>query len=358
VTTFLSVPSRVRGCLLGGAVGDALGAPIEFHTWAQIRSMFGPDGLCEVLAPGHFTDDTQMTLFTCEGLLAAVLRQSERGISNPSAEVFLSYQHWLDTQEGRGRETTEGGARRRDSWLASDPRLHRREAPGNTCLSALQSGVAGTVHERINDSKGCGAVMRAAPAGIIPSHGDPKVAYEVGCMTAALTHGHDLAIHSAGLFAAVICRVLGGEFISEAAQSSLELTIPEIRTTIESALELGKHGVPTAEVIESELGGGWVAEEALAIAIACSVAAPDFESGVVASVNHSGDSDSTGSLCGNLLGSALGESAIPTRWLDSVDALDLVLEVANDCVLWVVDRPTSFDADRQVFEHLFHRYGR
>jgi ADP-ribosylglycohydrolase len=66
-----STAGRIRGCLLGGAVGDALGAPIEFASWREIRSRHGDRGVTGVLAPGHFTDDTQMTLFTCEGLIAA-----------------------------------------------------------------------------------------------------------------------------------------------------------------------------------------------------------------------------------------------------------------------------------------------
>lgn len=71
---------RIKGCLLGGAVGDALGAPVEFLEWAAIRNTFGAQGIVDY-APaygrlGAITDNTQMMLFTAEGLLRAYVRGS------------------------------------------------------------------------------------------------------------------------------------------------------------------------------------------------------------------------------------------------------------------------------------------
>ena len=98
---------------------------------------------------------------------------------------------------------------------------------------------------------------------------------------------------------------------------------------MERALDVAGRGLPDASTIDEQLGGGWVGEEALAIAVACALAAPDFEQGVLAAVNHSGDTDSTGSICGNILGALHGESAIPTRWLEALMP-DLVETVADD----------------------------
>src|SRR6185369_14705219 len=156
----LDFADRVRGCLLGGAVGDALGAPIEFMSWAEIARDHGPAGLTEIVPPGHFTDDTQMTLFTCEGLIRASVRGRSRGIAPAPSMVHRAYLRWLHTQGQRVESEVLTG------WLVKDRRLHRREAPGNTCLSALQSGEMGTTAEPINNSKGCGGLMRVAPAGL------------------------------------------------------------------------------------------------------------------------------------------------------------------------------------------------
>jgi ADP-ribosylglycohydrolase len=78
------------------------------------------------------------------------------------------------------------------------------------------------------------------------------------------------------------------------------------------------------------LGEGWVADEALAIALTCALAAPDFESGVRAAVNHDGDSDSTAAMAGNLLGAMHGVEAIPQRWLAGLEARRVIAEVADD----------------------------
>ena len=91
--------------------------------------------------------------------------------------------------------------------------------------------------------------------------------------------------------------------------------------------------IPSDDVvtIENELGGGWVAEEAAAIAIYCSLAYFDnFERAMIASVNHKGDSDSTGAVTGNILGAAIGYNAIPQHFKDDVELHDVILHVADD----------------------------
>ncbi len=221
-----------------------------------------------------------------------------------------------------------------------DRRLHCREAPGNTCLSALASGEMGTTTDPINDSKGCGGVMRAAPAGLCPSLSLPET-YLLGCDIATLTHGHALGWQSAGVLAVIIRAVLDGAPLSEAVVAAMQLTSLEMRAVLVIAVDVAATGLPSASTIESRLGGGWVGEEALAIAVSCALAAGDLAQGVLAAVNHSGDTDSTGSICGNILGALHGEEAIPTRWLDVLDARDLVETVADDFVSEMTDPPTA-----------------
>ena len=334
--TDVDFPARVRGCLLGGAVGDALGAPIEFMSWAEIQRRYGPAGVTDILPPRHFTDDTQMTLFTCEGLIRAHIRGRSKGICHPPTVVHAAYLRWLHTQGQLVESEVLTG------WLVDDVRLHRREAPGNTCLSALESGDFGTTADPINGSKGCGGVMRAAPAGLFTTIASQET-YQLGCDIAALTHGHPLGWQSAGALAVIIRSLVAGEQLPAAVVAALRETGDEMRHVLEHALAVADGGVPDATTIERELGGGWVGEEALAIAVACAVAAPDFEQGVIAAVNHSGDTDSTGSICGNILGTVHGERAIPTRWLSALDARELVETVADDFVREITDSPVADD---------------
>ena len=106
----LTARERARGCLLAGACGDALGGPVEFMRDGEIRARFGPGGIRD-MAPaygklGAITDDTQMTLFTAEGLIRAHLRWLRRGVSEPAAVVRGAYLRWLQTQGERPRQAT------------------------------------------------------------------------------------------------------------------------------------------------------------------------------------------------------------------------------------------------------------
>jgi ADP-ribosylglycohydrolase len=207
---------HIRGCMLGGAIGDALGGPIEFYSISQIRQKFGPTGVTSfydyqkagLSGIGHFTDDTQMTLFTAEGLLRAECRGREKGICDPATMVYHAYLRWLHTQGERVHVSGNAIETKDDGWLIGIPELHHRRAPGNTCLFALQSGKMGTLLEAINQSKGCGGIMRAAPAGLFSVGHDPCI---LGMETAAITHGHPSGYLAAGCLAQMVSDLLDGD---------------------------------------------------------------------------------------------------------------------------------------------------
>lgn len=332
----MHVRDRFRGCLLAGAIGDALGAPVEFWSLAEIRARIGPEGVTGFVGgEAAVTDDTQMTLFTAEGLIRASVRARSRGICHPPSVVHHAYLRWLYTQ---GVPWAQAGAAfggaDPDGWLALEQRLHRRRAPGNTCLSALQSGRAGSIDRPLNDSKGCGGVMRAAPVGLLIA--DPEQAFQLGCEVAALTHGHPSGWLPAGVLAAAVALVVNGEALGAAVDLSRRMLASrpasaETTQALDHAVALAGAGLPSPEDLE-RLGSGWVGPEALAIAVCCALAAGDGRSALLASVNHSGDSDSTGAICGNLVGAVHGREAFPPEWASALDVADIVTQVADD--LW------------------------
>jgi ADP-ribosylglycohydrolase len=185
---------------------------------------------------------------------------------------------------------------------------------------------------------------------------DQEMAYRLGCDAAAVTHGHPDGIHSAGLFAALISGVMQGYSLRESYEKAAQFTTDRMREVVERGLSLGESGVPDPAAIEDDLGGGWVGDEALAIAVACAVGTPDYPTGVLAAVNHSGDTDSTGSMCGNLLGALYGESSIPARWLEKLDGREIVASVADDCVTWTLEYPIVDGEDRETEQYFFDRY--
>ena len=351
-----------RGCLLGGAVGDALGAPVEFMSLAEIREMFGRTGITEFTTAfdrkGAITDDTQMALFTAEGLLRAyVAGVAQSGVAAVAAVVANAYARWLATQ---GRKPGLGEFDR-DGWLFSIRELHAERVPGATCLSALEEmSVAG---ERArNDSKGCGGVMRSAPVGLwcarldegLSSERAARHALELGAELAGLTHGHPTGRLAAGAFAALVLLLARETALPDAVARVKALLVrypghAETLAAITRAEALAARGAPRAEGL-SDLGEGWVADEALAIGLACALAAPDFETGLRLAVNHDGDSDSTAAIAGHLLGALQGAEAIPRRWTISLELRRAIVDTADDLATfpeWPIGEfmPDSDEAD-------------
>ena len=356
--------SRFAGCLLGGAVGDALGAPVEFLDLDEIVRAYGEHGIRDYARAygklGAITDDTQMTLFTAEAVLsahvAAALQSHEPDFFRAAA---ASYGRWLMTQEN-SRLLSSAGAK--VSWLLQQKRLFSRRAPGTTCLSALQSS-RGKVTRATNDSKGCGGVMRIAPLGMYFAHclvreqhrerQLPDI-FSTGSDLAAITHGHPSGCLSAGALAVIVSLVLAGNALPDAIHAAKgELrkhpSHKETLAAIEKAEKLAK-SCPRDRGALRELGKGFVAEEALAMGLYCALGAEDFEDGIILAVNHSGDSDSTGSITGNLLGAAAGIEAIPDRWLAPLELRATIEALADDLAAFPEWRlRTEHDAEERAF---------
>lgn len=337
---------RFRGCLIGGAVGDALGAPVEFLSHDEIVRRFGPKGISDYVTAygklGAITDDTQMTLFTAEGMLRAHVRGCMRGITTFTGVTAHAYLRWLETQGYKTTLETDIG---RDGWLWEQQELHSARAPGRTCISALLAKKS-FGDQAINDSKGCGGVMRVAPVGLYAWHrrkedGIAAELFEMAAEIAGLTHGHPTGQWPAGVLAVVVIRLLDGCSLTQALSEAKGILrtkdrYQETLNAIEIAEGLAASGKPPSANQVEKLGGGWVAEEALAISLYCALVAKDFEHGITLAVNHGGDSDSTGAITGNLLGAVLGVNAIPDRWKRDLELADVIEQMADD----LYDYPT------------------
>lgn len=322
-----------QGCLLGGAIGDALGGPVEFLKDEEIRTQYGEQGIIDLVCANDgkakITDETQLTLFTAEGLLRAETRKREKGICYPPSVVYYAYQRWLHTQ---GYPKNGSISKNYDGWLINIKELFVKRAPDEVCLSALLSGKQGTLHEPINDSKSCGAVTRVAPVGLYCSR---KTAFELGCECAALTHGHPSGYLAAGVHAQIIASIIEGLELEEAVFDALEKLeefdgYEECKSSVRKAIKLVKSNEKPREALKL-IGGGWVAEEALAIAVYCALKyRDDFKQALCVAVNHDGDSGSTGAITGNILGVYLGKKGIPAQWIEKVELKDILLQVADD----------------------------
>lgn len=313
---------RVLGCLFGGAVGDAFGYAVEFDRLEEIRRRHGVNGLVEPQLQGGklvVSDDTQMTLFTAEA--ATRSGSADRFID----ECRAAYLRWYETQTGRFAEGGEG--------LLSHAPLWKRRAPGMTCMSALAQGGKGTRANRINDSKGCGGVMRTAPIGLV-RHWDEQTVFELAAAAAALTHGHPSGFYSAAAIAEIVRSLLDGVDLVVAVDRvsqrlSAHAEARETQDAMQRAVALARQSRDGQDVARGALGEGWVGEEALAIAIYSCLVGSDFEETMRIAANHDGDSDSTASIAGQLFGARWGLDHIPWTWIERLDVFDAVAEAAK-----------------------------
>lgn len=334
--------ARALGCILGGAAGDAFGYAIEFDRWDAICRQHGPLGLREPVLRHEklvVSDDTQMTLFTLEAMALTLPGQLPplygETLARPlQAACRRAYLRWGQTQGAHPASRDADTA-----TLHFSPAMRQSRAPGNTCLSAVRAGATGTPTNPINHSKGCGAVMRTAPIGLIDGI-SPELAMALGDAAGALTHGHIDGWLPGGALSAMVRLIAQGEAIVPAAHHTLRLLAdhPRLdRAAVEAsgtvrllgaALELLAHGPDRAEIF-SQLGEGWTGDEALAIGVYAAGAASSFEDAVRLAANHDGDSDSTASIAGQLYGVRHGILAVPHAWVRRLDVLKDALEVTR-----------------------------
>lgn len=326
------------GAMIGGAIGDALGAPIEFMKWDQIEGIMGPEGVRQfIIPPGQkyalITDDTQLTLFTAEGLIRSATRarrkNKERTLQGISIAVFRAYLRWLYTQ---GLQTARWSKKDYDGWLVKVGRLHVYREPGVTCLTSLGKGMMGTLESPINNSLGCGCVMRVMPAGLVE---EEERVFPIACRLAAITHGNPTSYLSAGTFAYLINQIIQGKELEEAVTNACERLKQEpghqeVLTVIKKAIELASQQSPSREQMES-IGEGFVAHEVLAMAIYAALSYfKNYKEAVCLAVNHSGDSDSIGAITGSIVGALRGYEAIPEELRSQVELNKEIEELSRD----------------------------
>lgn len=356
-----STADRIRGSLVGGAAGDALGYAIEFQSEASIFSRYGAEGITSYEYDPHrgcalFSDDTQMTLFSAAGILAAdTARAAGREDTSLLKYVCRAYLDWLKTQDYAGfrfRSRKDLQIPNGVSWILDIPELFSLRAPGNTCLASLRTRAKAAetddfIGTPVNNSKGCGGVMRTAPAALryLPGVNTGLTLPEVDLLSAqmaAVTHGHPLGYLPSAVINHVLSRIL-----TETGRIDLKAYVLDAKETV-SALFAGNPGLPVLSglidraVLLSEndlpdldnihrLGEGWVGEETMAIALYCVLRYPcDFSKCLQTAVNHRGDSDSTGAVAGNLAGAVTGYDAIEEKWKTGLELLPVLLEIADD----------------------------
>ena len=213
----------IRGCLFGGAAGDALGYPVEFLNEREILGEYGLEGITAyekdpLAGRPVISDDTQMTLFTANGLLVWETERSAaqaegEAAASPRQYIARAYRDWMLTQESSMRAVSAAQQKTGKgcfSWLLEVPELSHRRAPGITCLAALGNDYFydDYVKEKVNQSKGCGGIMRVAPIALDKHIGGIEAVDMEGAQAAAITHGHSLGYMTSAVLVHIIHRIV------------------------------------------------------------------------------------------------------------------------------------------------------
>ncbi len=331
--------SAHQGCVLGLAVGDAMGAGVDSRTLAQIREDYGPDGLLGYdLANGfaEVSSYTQVTAFALNGLLVGLAKGNQKGPFLPS--VSMALKEWARSQYFP-RETES-----RSCWLCHESHMRRRRAMDARTLDALTRDVTGTPEKPANSSSGAGTLPAAVAAGLLfdPRRMEAGEVGRLGAEIVALTHGAPGAFLSGAVLAYAVAGILQDrestlevQFLNAAdAVATQFASFPEaavLQKKLKAAVAAAKIGTDACEKMERL--GCVEAEDVLAGAMFAALASgEDFDRAMIIAINHSGKSAAVGALTGALLGARLGVEALPGFYLDCLDAGPVLRELTADFV--------------------------
>ena len=355
--------SRLRGSLLGLAVGDAMGYTVDSLSLAEIRQNYGPNGLLGYdLVNGYadVTSYTQLAAFTINGLLLAITRGQMTGKMLPLHRyVGLSSREWAASQRPWGRPSTTF------CWLLRVPEMCRRHCMDTRMLDALSRDTLGGMEARFNSSTTPGSLTSAAAVGLF-GHLYPVSQTELdllGAEVVALSHGSPLAFLSGAALTHLVSRSVKNPEIPlkklalETAQSIKTQfghqysPAFEISNLLNLAVSLAEDSRLAPAVAMEQLHCLNCAQVLAGAVYACLMNPESFDTAMIAAVNHSGRSAAVGAVAGAILGARLGERALPGFYIECLESAMTLAELAYDlstgCSMEMGNKLFDLDWDRK-----------
>ena len=338
----ISRREHFRGCLLGMAVGDAMGYPVDQKNWQQIKEDYGPNGLRGYdLVNGYadVTSYTQLAAFTCNGLLFALTRGQTQGRMAPFIQyINLSSREWAASQRPWGRPAKSY------CWLARKAEMCRRSCMDREMLETLDRDRMGTLETPVNSRSGPEGLTVAIGVGLI--YNENRITQEeidrLGAEAVALTHGSPTAFLAGAALAHIISKLVANprlplqRVFREAADAVTEQfghqysQAYDFAKLIHNAIRLAQiQEVKPAEILE-KIGCDNGAKVLAGAIYACLVSGRDFDCALITAVNHSGASAGVGAIAGAIMGLKLGERALPEFYLEGLEPAELLRELADD----------------------------
>ncbi|MBR2937643.1 MAG: ADP-ribosylglycohydrolase family protein [Oscillospiraceae bacterium] len=329
-----------RGCLLGLAVGDAMGFAIDGNSWEEIRSAYGPDGLLgydlQEQDYAETSSHTQLAAFLCNGLLLSVTR----GKADRLRFGRLALQEWSRGQMFH-RDQEDSWC-----WVAKLPCFRRRHCRDSRMEEGLRQDIYGTVDAPRNRNNAPGAITGAVTVGMFYNP-DRLAPPQVGVLAAelmALTHGDPTTILSAVVLAYTITGILQEPHIPLIRQFQQAIAVMEgqfrekfsqaeaLAGRLQDAITLAQSGSVSPQEGMEALGCRDTAGCLAGAIFACLAGPEDFDRAIITAVNHSGMSSAVGAITGAILGAKLGEAALPEFYLESLECCSQLQTLAEDLV--------------------------
>ncbi|AFM04847.1 ADP-ribosylglycohydrolase [Bernardetia litoralis DSM 6794] len=321
---------KIKGCLIGSAIGDGFGYPTEFMKIDEIKSKWGSNGLTEPIGDIiKVTDDTQMAIAVSKAVMNSY-KTGDLIRDTFEKELIKKFVLWLNDNENN-------------------------RAPGMTCLKSCENLEKGIKWEKATakNSKGCGANMRVAPLGILKFKNKNITDAQIAKWTqfqSAITHAHPTALVASELTAIAIIKILEGIEPTDLINTLIEYSYSQKNTYHQNFLkniweragvydkldfinrgwneciEILKRVKEAAKLNDKKTdpceytGEGWIAEESLATALLCFLLYPnDSVQALIRAVNTKGDSDSIACITGALVGARNGLSSFPIDWVEKIE---------------------------------------
>lgn len=338
---------KFEGAIFGSALGDAFGYPLMSMSFEEICKTFEKSGARELAISRKtntalFTEATQMSLFTADGILWASDEHVAYENGAVASYVFYSYQQWLYMQ-------TKTIADREYEWLFDKEKnpnmsslmkskgLGKPRRLNDTNIDALldaKGGSFGTLSKGVNQNADNGAVKRVAPAGLFYGQ-NPDMAFRMACDIGAITHSHPDGYLPCGVYAALVSYLISDKPLDDAVNETMALlaAYPENQNTysaLQKAVDLANdEDIDPQEGLE-DLGDGKSAISAVAIAVYSAILhQTNYKFAVALSANHDGDSAACGAITGGILGAWYGAKKLPKDWMKKIQYFNLLETVAD-----------------------------
>ena len=333
--------SKYTGCLLGLAVGDAMGYTVDEMTWDEIRENYGPNGLLGFDLQSDYaevTSYTQIAAFVANGLLL--------GITRGKQEAYMRYVQ-LALREWAKRQHFPRDPEKAWCWVAQKPSLRRRHCRDPWMLDAFRFENLGTLQKPINKADSPGAITAAAAVAMF-FDAKRMSAFQVGelaAQTIALTHGNPEAYLSGAILAYALAGILHepDRPLREQFLQAADVAQQQYGHRFEQAASIADAVRDAVHLAENTIGNYRsymerftcdTASECLAAAVYATLVCPDdFDTAMILAVNHSGRSAAVGAITGAILGAKLGEEALPEFYLESLEPVQELRELAADLAL-------------------------